>query len=426
MDVPARAGLGRVDVAVRVDPEHAAGAVHRRKAAERAERDGVVAAEHERDRAGARLLDHLRRDPGAGRLDLGQEPRPLVLHRRRLRHRGLDVPVVAHRVAEAREALLEPGVADGRRPHVDAAPALPEVERRADDGDLACRAHRGNLTTLSRRGEVAQLVEHSAENRGVAGSSPALATLVRRRSARPPDLRAGLPGGARCSSSAIHAHVGSSRVKLADRSAPRTRVRDAESLSRRPCARSARRSSRRRGRGTAGPSARPARLGRRPARRHRQLPLRHPAVGGLDRLPRRQGRSPQSSTTRCAARRSRAAAQWLHAQRRALRIGAPALRSTARSWAPGFSYVAASASCSPAARARAAAGARHPPRGLGRARPRLGRRRAPGRVLRARPHRMGPRGGRLLVREAGGVVVRCRRRRPACRRHLGFQPALTS
>ncbi|CAN5664793.1 hypothetical protein BH18ACT13_BH18ACT13_07150 [soil metagenome] len=30
--------------------------------------------------------------------------------------------------------------------------------------------------TLSRRGEVAQLVEHTAENRGVAGSSPALAT----------------------------------------------------------------------------------------------------------------------------------------------------------------------------------------------------------------------------------------------------------
>ena len=31
--------------------------------------------------------------------------------------------------------------------------------------------------TLGVRGEVAQLVEHTAENRGVAGSSPALATL---------------------------------------------------------------------------------------------------------------------------------------------------------------------------------------------------------------------------------------------------------
>ena len=43
----------------------------------------------------------------------------------------------------------------------------------------ALRAHAENLTgraaTLSRRGEVAQLVEHTAENRGVAGSIPALA-----------------------------------------------------------------------------------------------------------------------------------------------------------------------------------------------------------------------------------------------------------
>ena len=33
--------------------------------------------------------------------------------------------------------------------------------------------------TLRCLGEVAQLVEHTAENRGVAGSIPALATLLR-------------------------------------------------------------------------------------------------------------------------------------------------------------------------------------------------------------------------------------------------------
>ena len=54
---------------------------------------------------------------------------------------------------------------------------------------------------LPRRGEVAQLVEHSAENRGVAGSSPALATAASypenkspgRRSTHPPGLQASGP-----------------------------------------------------------------------------------------------------------------------------------------------------------------------------------------------------------------------------------------
>ena len=38
-------------------------------------------------------------------------------------------------------------------------------------------APRGGAT-LHGRGEVAQLVEHTAENRGVAGSSPALAIRI--------------------------------------------------------------------------------------------------------------------------------------------------------------------------------------------------------------------------------------------------------
>ncbi len=51
VDVAARARLRAVEVAVRVDPEHAALAVHPREAAERPERDRVVAAQDERDRA---------------------------------------------------------------------------------------------------------------------------------------------------------------------------------------------------------------------------------------------------------------------------------------------------------------------------------------------------------------------------------------
>ena len=48
--VAGRRGLGRVQVAVRVEPEHAADAAGTREPAERSERDGVVATEHERQR----------------------------------------------------------------------------------------------------------------------------------------------------------------------------------------------------------------------------------------------------------------------------------------------------------------------------------------------------------------------------------------
>ena len=125
------------------------GAVHRREASERAERDRVVAAEDERHRARVRHLGDARRDQLARVVDLGEEARSLVPERGRLRHGRLDVPLVAHRVPETDEALLEPRVPDRRRPHVDAAPPLPEVERRADDRDLRLRAHAQNLTATA-------------------------------------------------------------------------------------------------------------------------------------------------------------------------------------------------------------------------------------------------------------------------------------
>ena len=112
-------------------------------------------------------------------MDLREKARALVAERGRLGNGGLDVPLVTYDVAETHKALLETRVPDRGRPHVDTAATLAQVERRADDGDLRSRVHRENLTTLSRRGEVAQLVEHTAENRGVAGSSPALATFGR-------------------------------------------------------------------------------------------------------------------------------------------------------------------------------------------------------------------------------------------------------
>ena len=48
VDVSARRRLGPVQVAVRVEPEHAAGATGASHPAERAQRDRVIAAEHQR------------------------------------------------------------------------------------------------------------------------------------------------------------------------------------------------------------------------------------------------------------------------------------------------------------------------------------------------------------------------------------------
>ena len=184
--VPGRARLGRVEVAVRVDPDHAARLPCRGgEAGERADRDRVVAAEHERPRAFAHGLLDQRRERRAGLEDLGEEARALVHERERLGHRRRDVAAVGDREPDLGQPLVEPRVADRRRAHVDAAPGLAEVERCADDRDGTLhgakpyspgRSYAGGAT-LRRRGEVAQLVEHTAENRGVAGSSPALAMI---------------------------------------------------------------------------------------------------------------------------------------------------------------------------------------------------------------------------------------------------------
>ena len=119
-----------------VDPDHAAGLPGSGgEAGERPDRDRVVAAEHERPRALAhRLLDQ-RRELRAGLEDLRQVPRPLVDERERLGLRRDDVAAVGDGEADLGQPLLEPCVPDRRRAHVDAAPGLAEVERRADDRD---------------------------------------------------------------------------------------------------------------------------------------------------------------------------------------------------------------------------------------------------------------------------------------------------
>ena len=125
-----------------VDPEDAAGPAPRREAAERAERDRVVAAEHERQAA---LLDRAGDERGdllAGGDDLGQEA-----HARRPPTVDASatavwtLPQSETERPSAGQPRLEPRVADRRRPHVDTAPAGAEVERRADDGDGRAHVH---------------------------------------------------------------------------------------------------------------------------------------------------------------------------------------------------------------------------------------------------------------------------------------------
>ena len=108
---------------------------------ERSQRDGVVAAEHERLRA---LLECEADEPGdaaARRFDLGQVARARVRLLGRLQHRGLDVAPVEDVVADPVEPVVEPRVADGGRPHVDASAARAEIERRSDDRDLLVLSH---------------------------------------------------------------------------------------------------------------------------------------------------------------------------------------------------------------------------------------------------------------------------------------------
>ena len=62
----------------------------------------------------------------------------LVLHRDRFRFGSDDVAEVGAAPATGQDGILEPGVPDCRRAHVDATSPLPEIERRPDDGDGSC------------------------------------------------------------------------------------------------------------------------------------------------------------------------------------------------------------------------------------------------------------------------------------------------
>ena len=127
--------LRTVEIAVRVDPEDTARPVSRREASERAERDGVVAAEHKRKLT---VLAGAANDAGYAltRLhDRAEEASALIALVGCLGDRDRHVPEVDHLAPERREPLRKPGVADRRGAHVDASAPGTEVDRRTDDRD---------------------------------------------------------------------------------------------------------------------------------------------------------------------------------------------------------------------------------------------------------------------------------------------------
>ncbi len=99
----------------------------------------MVAAEDERHRARLRGAPHERRYPLARAQDGQQVPRVGLADLGCLCDSGLDVAPVLDWSADLGEPRVEAGVPNRGRSHVDAAPALSEVEQHADHGNrLAC------------------------------------------------------------------------------------------------------------------------------------------------------------------------------------------------------------------------------------------------------------------------------------------------
>ena len=104
----------------------------------RAGAEAVVAAEDQRERAACpRLSSGLAVQRRAHRGDLADVLLARVAGVARFRDRHVQVALVDDRMAERGDLRVDAGDAQRRGTHVDAAPALAEVERHADDVDRA-------------------------------------------------------------------------------------------------------------------------------------------------------------------------------------------------------------------------------------------------------------------------------------------------
>ena len=126
-----------VDVAVRIDPQHADVAPRIEQARDRTHRDRVIAAQDQREVPQPGDLAHALAELDARGLDQIIELGARVADRAALRHRDGDIAVIGHAQAHLQQPVLEPGVADRVRPHVHTAPSGAEVHGHADDADFA-------------------------------------------------------------------------------------------------------------------------------------------------------------------------------------------------------------------------------------------------------------------------------------------------
>src|ERR1035438_6094515 len=120
----------------------AAGAEVAGNTAYRAHSHGMIAAEDERQESGGEGFVH-----AAGQCFAGAGDQRQVLGTRIALGPGFllfdgYVAAVLHLVAERSHAGVQVGDANGGRAHIDAAAVLPEIERRADDGDVGPSAVR--------------------------------------------------------------------------------------------------------------------------------------------------------------------------------------------------------------------------------------------------------------------------------------------
>ena len=146
--IAGRRGLGVVAVAVRVHPDDSGPAPTAGDPSKRADGHRVIAAEDDRDVAGALDVGDDLREVLDDADDLVDVMRPTVhlrelvlvdlaevLGRALVAVGDADVAAIPDRVAEVREAVAKTRVADRGRPHVDATAITAEVHRNADDLD---------------------------------------------------------------------------------------------------------------------------------------------------------------------------------------------------------------------------------------------------------------------------------------------------
>ncbi len=136
MDIAGRACLAGIEVAVGIEPDDADLPAGAGGAADRAERDAVVAAQHDRQRPCREPFFHAIGQRLDGRDDLRQVLEARVTRLAGLRLGNGDGVEVIYVVSERLQLLGEVGVTDGARPHVHAAAVGAEVHRDANQTDM--------------------------------------------------------------------------------------------------------------------------------------------------------------------------------------------------------------------------------------------------------------------------------------------------